>query len=122
MKFVDVLKWIGVLPVAVIAWLVAYWVFNLMYNIFSPVEVSKWAITLMSSGGSGTAFVLAGSMLAPKGKKVVSIVLATIMVIFALVSLYLAFRGYGNDSVISIIACVATIVGSIYASISIHKE
>jgi hypothetical protein len=123
MKFVDVLKWIGVLPIAIISWIIVYGIINLMYRILSPVEFTQWAITIMASGGSGCAFVFAGSWIAPKGKKVVSIVLATVMGIFALTSLVLSFCGYGDNSIIiSVISAVATIVGCVIACVQVHEE
>lgn len=123
MKFLDILKWVGVLPVSIIAWIATFWIVNLLYNFFSPVEMTKWAITIMSSGGSGMAFVLAGSLLAPKGKKVVSIVLATIMSVFALVSLALSLYGYGDNSLmISILSGVSTIAGCVFGSMQMHDE
>lgn len=123
MKFVDILKWIAVLPVSVIAWVVVYWIINLLYHVFSPIEFTQWAITIMSSGGSGMAFVLVGSLLAPKGRKIVSIVLATIMGIFALISLVASFYGYGDNSIlISILSGVSTIAGCVLGSVQIHEE
>lgn len=118
-----ILKWIGVLPVSIIAWFVSYWIINLFYNVFSPVEMTKWAITIMSSGISGMAFVLAGAWLAPKGKKITSVVLATIMGVFALVSMTFALMGYeGKGIAISIVSAVSTIAGCIFGSIQIHNE
>lgn len=123
MKFVNILKWIAVLPVSVIAWVVVYWIINLLYNIFSPVEMTRWAITIMSSSGSGMAFVIGGSWIAPKGRKIVSIVLATIMVLFALISLIASLYGYGDNSMlISILSGVSTIAGCVFGSIQIHEE
>lgn len=123
MKFLDVLKWIGVVPVSILAWFVVYWVINFLYSVFSPVEMTGWVITILSSGGSGVAFVCAGSMLAPKGKKVTSIVLATTMGIFALVSIFFSLMGYeGKGIVLSIISAVSTIAGCIIGSIQIHDE
>lgn len=119
--FVDILKWIGVLPISIVSWILAFWVINLLYKIFSPVEMTQWAITIMSSGGSGMAFVLSGSWLAPKGKKIVSIVLATIMCVFALVSLVFALSGYGeNSTMISVLACISTIAGCAFGSIQMY--
>lgn len=123
MKFIDTLKWIGVLPVAVVSWVVVFWIVNLLYRVLEPVEISQWAITLMSSGGSGFAFVFSGSLLAPKGKKIVSVVLATIMGVFALISLFFAFNGYGeNPILISVISAVSTIAGCVLACIQTHEE
>lgn len=123
MKFIDVLKWIGVLPVSIIAWVVVYWIINLLYNIFSPVEITRLAITVLSSGGSGIAFVIAGSMFAPKGKKATSIVLATIMGIFALASVVFTLLGYvGNGMLISIVAAISTIAGCVIGAIQMHDE
>lgn len=123
MKFIDILKWIGVLPVSIIAWVVVYWIINLLYNIFSPVEITRLAITVLSSGGSGIAFVIAGSMLAPKGKKATSIVLATIMGIFALASVVFTILGYvGNGMLISIISAISTIAGCVIGAIQMHDE
>lgn len=123
MRFIDVLKWVGVLPISILAWFIVYWVINLLYNVFSPVEMTEWAITIMSSGGSGMAFVCAGAMLAPKGKKVTSIVLATIMGVFALASIAFALMGYeGRGIAISIISAVSTIAGCVFGSIQIHNE
>jgi hypothetical protein len=121
-RFVDVLRWIGVLPISIIAWIVSYWVITLLNVIFSPVEMSSYVITLLSSGGSGFAFVYIGSIVAPKGNKVVSIVLATIMVIFALASFVTYLYGYGDNSMLlQIISTLATILGCIFASIKIGE-
>ena len=123
MKIVDILKWVGVLPISIIAWFVTYWIINLLYNVFSPVEMTKWAIAIMSSGGSGMAFVLAGSWLAPKGKKVTSIVLATIMGVFAVVSVVFSFLGYeGNGLVVSVVSALSTIAGCIFGAMQMHDE
>ena len=121
--YLEVLKWILVLPVSMIAWVIAYWVINLLYNIFSHVDISQWAITLMSSGGSGMAFVVSGSWIAPRGKKIVSVVLATIMVLFAIISLLLALNGYGeNSTVVSVISALSTIAGCVLGSMQIYDE
>lgn len=121
-RFLDIVRWISILPLSILSWLISYWVINLLYNVFAPVDMSTWAITLMSSGGSGFAFVYLGSAIAPRGKKVVSVVLATIMGIIALANLVFAFYGYGNNSIISIIACLSTFVGCIYGSVITHED
>lgn len=121
--FVHILRWIGILPVSIFTWIVVFWIVNLVYKIFSPVDMTQWAITIMSSGGSGMAFVLSGSLLAPKGKKIVSIVLATIMSFFALINLFFALYGYGHNSmIISIISALSTIIGCVFGAIQIHNE
>lgn len=119
----SILKWIGVLPISIIAWFVTYWIINLLYNVFNPVEMTKWAISIMSSGGSGMAFVLAGVWIAPKGKKITSVVLATIMSIFALASMAFAFLGYeGNGLAVSVVSTISTIVGCILACVQTHES
>lgn len=123
MNYIKVLRWIGVLPIAIIAWFVTSLVLGLLYRLFNPVEMAEWAITTMVSGGGGFSFVYAGALTAPKGNRIVSIVLATIMTVITIISLVFALCGYGERSIIhSVLSCLSTITGCVFASIHIYEK
>ena len=129
MNIKSILRWIALLPAAVVGALVAYnlskWMQQAMENFYVGsltifgINVSRLFIELVASAFMGIAFVYIGAFVAPKYKRVVAIVFAVIMAIIALVSLYFAFfvnpTSNLQDNIMYVIANIAVIGGAIGA-------
>ena len=99
--------------------LLAYWVAWLLNTYLTPLIIGNgviisYIIEIAANVIGAIAGVYAACKVAPKGKKVVAIVVASLFILIALSSLVVSFV-YHSYTVKSIIAAIAMIGASIYA-------
>ena len=112
MKF---LRWLLVIPVAIIlgwiGWLVLYypnlWLDKLALGIAENSFFTRLHIETFGAFGFALGFVWGGAYTAPKYKNIIAILLAVIMVLISLWSMYL---GYGKQEWWSVYAAGITII------------
>lgn len=121
---INLLRWVAVLPGAIIACMLASVIMKLLDSYFQAyVYANSWWLELVNSGVSGYAFVYAGCYIAPKYKYIVSIVLSTIMGIICVAGIICTLYGYGDFSLLmQILISVAAMIGCIVASSNEHVE
>lgn len=118
----DVLRWIVLLPSVAAVYTISYWIVLLLNSLFNIYSISASSIEFISSLICTYLAVTIGCIIAPKGKKVVSVVFATIFSMISLLSLFLYFNsGYDYDNN-TIVASIGTIIGAICGSVFIYKQ
>lgn len=120
---IDILRWIAVLPVSVITYFLAYaismiiqWI-NYGYmgiEFMHTISITVILGNLFVYGLAGYMAMLASTSIAPKGKFVTSIVIATLWCIFFIFSIILAFLIYQ-----SLMQIITVIGGAVASSIGI---
>lgn len=118
----DVLRWIVLLPSVAAVYTISYWIVLLLNSLFNIYSISASSIEFISSLICTYIAVTIGCIIAPRGKKVVSVVFATIFSIISLLSIFLYFNsGYDYDNN-TIVASIGTIIGAICGSVFIYKQ
>ena len=121
----KILRWIAVLPAALIGSILVYAIAKLIGNLFSPVDAVGLTWYFYEFGYnlvSGAMFVVIGSFVAPEYNKTTSIVLATIGVCVCVLSLVIQLFYIGEFDIKVIIGGVASAIGCISGSIQIHED
>ena len=132
--FFNVVRWIGVLPVALLViclgYIVCYFVFK--YSLaWVAVDTSQgvWAIIdeiwtkVVATGVSFYLGIRAGAFIAPNNKFIASVVLATILLIISLYAIYLWIMYYEIISmIIGVLSCIAGIIGLCVGCQSVKDE
>jgi hypothetical protein len=112
--FIKILRWIGVIPGAVLAFYGIYTLNKLSLYFFASPEstFTKMIIEVIISGTSGCMAVVIGSLISPSYRKYTSILLMTILVIITIIS----FAQYVKigDYLLGGIYCIATLLGGTY--------
>lgn len=126
----EVLRWVAVPFVAVIAMVIAHAVIHILsginsagYEFYYGVEttsVVKIGCALLRDFCAGAAFVYAGAMTAPSHNKTTSIVLATIIGVISVISLIIVLTS--EFRFLQCLGIIATVVGTIYACQLIEEE
>jgi hypothetical protein len=82
-KFIIVLRWIGILPCAVLALLLSYLLISLFNRL--PVNTDSWIVVyilpLICAYISGFAYMTVGILIAPSRTRTVAIILSGILLI-----------------------------------------
>jgi hypothetical protein len=124
--WVQGLRWLGVLPAAVVGCLVAFWIASLLNWLnSSPSDVGgpTWLHLIfkevLGNGASGAGFVCAGALMAPKGRSVVAVVLCAVMLSLSVLSL---FGVYLTQYYWPVIAAVSAGAGSIAAAVFVIQD
>ena len=123
--WLQTLRWIGVLPIAIVASIRAYFVWRFIHvlTVSRYMDPESWTNTifmqLVGGGIMGGIFVFTGVWVAPKNKKIVSYILCGLILIGTGMSLFatLLMREY-----LSLIGIVTTCLGAIGVTVSISKD
>ena len=124
-SLITALRWVAVLPTSILGSILAYLIGGLyMYinsggyswytgsNVTGIVEISLFAL---QNGFTGAAFVATGWYVAPNYKKVVRIVLATVVSCICILSIPLSII-FNVDEWHMYLSVIATTVGAIYVA------
>lgn len=121
-RIINCLKWIGVLPAALLGMLVGYAFSFIFSSIFNFGMAPSWIIKLSSNFISGALFVFSGTMIAPIAKKIVSIVLCTLYIVIVIVSACFAFYNESTNIIEWSFYTVASAVGAVVSTWYIHTN
>lgn len=120
------LRWIAILPTALIAALVAYFVIKTANFIFSGMQgvdtgsyLFRAAVDLMSSTAMGAGFVYAGTWVSPDHKKPVAYVLAAIGLVLAGT---LLFPALWLSNYLATGSVIALVFGIVVVTYQIHTN
>lgn len=121
------LRWLLVIPVAILlawlGWLALYypnlWMDKYVLGADFLSFLVQFHIETFGAFGFVAGFIWGGAYTAPKYKNITAFLLAVIMIIFSLWSLYL---GYGKQEWWSVYAAVVTIVGLGYVIFAIYSS
>lgn len=124
-KTKNILRWIGVLPVAILASCVAYFLSNLFntgtlyaycgHNIFAEI-----CGEILASAISVSAFLLAGSRMAPNHRKITTYVLSGIICLFCVISFICTF--YVKTEWNSYVGIIVSIVVSVLIALEYRED
>ena len=130
MTMKNILRWIAVPIVSVLALFVVHFAVSLFIGINNagyefytgePIGFTKVILLLCREYFVGAAFVAAGVFVAPSNKTIVATVLATAQTIFCVVSIALLFM-YGMNSWLQPIGAVLTIIGAIVQAYTVKEN
>lgn len=117
----DVLKWIILVPSIIVIYIASYWISKILNSIFNVYNISGASIEFLSSLTCTFVAVFAGSLIAPKGRKIVSVVAATFFCLMTILSLILYFQGNSEENNV-IVSAIGTIIGAILGSVQVHNK
>lgn len=119
---IDVLRWIALLPSVAVVYIVSYWIVLLLNSLFNIYNISASSMEFISSLTCTYFAIMIGSIIAPSGKKVVSVVFATIFSMISILSIFLYFNsGYNYDNN-TVVGSIGTIIGAIGGSVFIYRK
>lgn len=121
-KIIKTLKWIAVIPAALLGMFVGYLFSFIFSSIFNFGMAPAWIIKLTSNFVSGALFVLSGTFIAPSAKKIVSVVLCTLYIVIAIISAFLALYNKNERMLEWIFYTICSIVGSIVSTWYIYTN
>ncbi|MEP7254931.1 MAG: hypothetical protein ABI666_04095 [Ferruginibacter sp.] len=130
MKINPKLKWIGwilSIPTAIASYFISYAIFNVMtwigYKLNAGEDGDSWYVKYIvpgiAGGIGGYAFVKVGTLLVPKHKKYVALILLIIVSMTMGIGL---FSGILQKHAISIIEAIGSVVGGVIGYIEILEE
>ncbi len=132
--FLNVVRWIGVLPVTLISivlgYVICYFIFRFSVGWFGGGhEQGIWAIIdeiwtkVVATGVSFYLGIRAGAFIAPNNKFIVAIVLSVILIILLILAVYIYITEYETMSmVVGILSCIAGIIGLCVGCQSVKDE
>jgi len=121
----KILRWIAVLPAAVVGGGLASIIVRFVDKMFNPVlgyKMFSLIDELIYNVVMGAVFVLAGSFVAPEYHKTTSVVLATICTVICIASLCIQLFYIGIADWKIILACIGAAAGSIIGSVQVHDD
>lgn len=121
-KIIKALKWIAVIPAALLGMFVGYLFSFIFSSIFNFGMAPAWIIKLTSNFVSGALFVLSGTFIAPSAKKIVSVVLCTLYIVIAIISAFFALYNKNENMLECIFYTICSIVGSIVSTWYIYTN
>lgn len=107
---INTLRWIGILPVAIITFTILFYVLQFVGSFIGLYNSLPWLLYLITSVVSFSAAIVAGSITAPSKNKIVALALSILVVFIN------GFALYGNLSYqeyYGIIEVVGGIIGAI---------
>jgi hypothetical protein len=118
-RIIKICRWIGILPTAILSMVIATGLTNLIFGIqrwfvgASPdsgfAKISYWILSSLISAG---AFVYFGSKMAPQNRKVVSFILASLIIAISGINVFTAF--YTEDTIWKILASISSVFAAGY--------
>lgn len=125
-KFPAWLRWLGVLPISIIVYLLAYAlmkVFGLVSAYFGPGDDFEWvfnySVPVFATGAAGYYYLKSGIIIAPNHKKQVAITLIVIMVLFMIFSILLAVSLKHWKTLLEV---AGTIIGLVLSYLEMVKD
>lgn len=119
----NALRWILLVPGALVSNVLVYFVANLFFNfgawLSGEATHTPW-ITIITMAAAGGAFVVCGSLVAPpRGRRTASIVLTTVYCLLCLIGAFISFaqRNWGE-----MLGSCTSAVAAIVAAKSVHDE
>ena len=118
---VNIIRWILVLPVMVLAHIIAYYVYlwlsdDLKVTFFKYVEI------IMAFAIASGVSIIAGTLVAPSNRKTVSVVLCTISCTLMAIGMYVIISNYYKYGLMGVLGNVASIIGAIVGTYIVHEE
>lgn len=122
-KIKEIIRWILVLPSSIVSWIIAILITSLMIWLFHEHTIDVWYGRLLSNFISAFCFVYVGTVVAPRKRRIVCIVLCTILVLFYILAFTLNITWYKDlESLSAILGNIASMIGCIFACYHIYKE
>ena len=118
---VDTIRWIMILPTMIVVHVLSYYLY-LWLSDDAHLSIIKYVEIIMAFAVSAGASVVAGSIVAPKHRKMVSVILCVFLCTLMLVGLYIMVVRFSEYGTMSILGNVASIVGAIAGAYIIYKE
>ena len=127
---VQIIRWIGVLPAFVLSLFLAYLISKVIYWFIDiwgyPGTMSRFFLFLFSYGIAGLVSVFVGAAVAPRHRRIVAIILCTILSILFILSLFgymdMGFYGSTSEKIKSAIIVIVVIAGGIMGIKSAYDE
>jgi hypothetical protein len=119
----KILRWVAVLPAAIIGSLIVYMIAKFIGRWFSPVDGVGIIGLIFEIGYSfilGAMFVIVGSLVAPEYRKTTSVVLATLGVVIGIAAICTQIFYLGSFDWFVILGSAATAAGCIGGAVNIH--
>lgn len=118
---VNIIRWILVLPVMVLAHIIAYYVYlwlsdDLKVTFFKYVEI------IMAFAIASGVSIIAGTLVAPSNRKTVSVVLCTISCTLMAIGMYVIISNYYKYGLMGVLGNVVSIIGAIVGTYIVHEE
>lgn len=120
-NLITILRWIGVLPMAIIGNFLVFWIFYYTQSFYHD-ENSKYVIyfvPVLSSFFSGIAIISAGVMTAPAHKKITGLVL---LVVVTLLMGFSTFYNLIERNYLEFIKDISSVIGSTVAFLIAGRE
>lgn len=124
---VQIIRWIGVLPAFVLSLFLAYLISKVIYWFIDiwgyPGTMSRFFVDLFSYGIAGLVSVFVGAAIAPRHRRIVAIILCTILSILFILSLFgYMDMGFYGSKIKSAIIVIVVIAGGIMGVKSAYDE
>ncbi len=119
----KLLRWIAILPVAILAYSISIIFTNLIHLLsvfFGINELNSWISELYSSGLAAALFVIIGTACAPKFTKSVAAILSSIMILLTLLTFSL--DAFDNIQSLTIFNLIGTFIGAISGFVYIKEK
>jgi len=124
-KVKNILLWISVLPASLASMILAFGLWRIIHNLTASgyIDTNSWLnilfVEIMSNLIASAAFVLVGSEIAPNNKKIVAVVLTTLLILVSGSSLFII--NFITKEYFTNLGIIAGIVGAIVCCISIYE-
>lgn len=119
-KLKSLLRWLCVIPIAILAYFIVFKInIDCLYAL--PFEFLRNVVMTFVFAGSGCAFVVTGSLMAPSHKEIVSVILATSLSVVMIIGLIVQFYHPEEYLLIDKIWNIAIITGTIIGSFTIYE-
>ena len=119
----NILRWIAVLPAAILAFVVVHVINFVQGNVFAiPFEIARDALSVAFFAGSGVAFIYGASKTAPSHNNAVSLLLCIFLCVVMIAGLYVQFTHPGEYLLIDKVYNVAVMLGSVMGVIFIKTD
>lgn len=120
------LRWLGVLPVAIIAYLIAYnllRLLSLLGNLLEGNSPNGWynlyIVPVIAAGVAGYAYINSGVSIAPLYKKETGLILVVLMALITGAALLIEL---GHTRIMGILELSASLVGTVIGYFSSNEE
>lgn len=120
-KAITILRWIGILPCAVAAYLIVYYIVYYVQRFYS--DANSWNMVyvtpIIASMGGGLAFMVYGVKVTPFHRNAVALILFVLILLIDGAAMFLSLH---NKEYLEIISVVASVIGSIIGYILCKDE
>ena len=122
----DILKWIGVLPIAILALILSNALWRILHGLTASryIEPDSWLniifVEVMSAALSSAAFIYAGTWIAPKYKKETALIL--LIILSMLFGALLLAANFLKGDYFSNIGLISGIIGAVMCFFEIQNK